>query len=202
MIRQCLFILISLGFITSISGQNFQGGAYAGLLTSQASSDGLNGFGFWGVHFGAYTNVTLGDNSDIKFELAFIQKGVRQVPEEDNNFVQYKFRAGYIEIPILYRFFWGDLSFEIGPALDINVSTFEESNGFETVPPPNLKRFNLAGIVGVNYHMNDSWYLNFRTNYSISPIIDSQGAPGTGPNIVLQNGVRFVVLSTGLVYEF
>lgn len=202
MIRFGLALFLSLGLLTNLTAQNFNGGAYGGLLTSQASGIGLSGFSFWGFHFGAYTNFKLGDNSDIKLELAFLQKGVRQVPDEDNNYNQYKLRAGYIEIPLVYRIFWGDLSFEIGPALDINVTAFEETNGIEREPPPELNRFNLAGIIGVNYHMNENWYVNFRSNYSISPVYSSPGAPGTGPNIVLQNGVRFIALSTGLVYQF
>jgi hypothetical protein len=196
-----ILVFSSLILVNS-SAQNFGGGAYGGLLTSQANGDGLSGFSFWGVHFGAYTSVRIGDNSDLKLELAFIQKGVRQVPEEDNGFVQYRMRAGFIEVPVLYRLRWNYLSFEIGPALDINVSQFEETDGVVTDPPPNFNRFHLAGIFGINYHFNENWYLNFRSNASITPARDAPTAPGTGPIVIGGNGIRFIVLSTGLVYEF
>ena len=202
MIRFRLALFLSLGFLANLTAQNFNGGVYAGLLTSQAEGVGTSGFSYWGVHFGAYTNFELGDNSDIKLELAFIQKGVRIVPDEDNNYADYKLRAGYIEIPLLYRIFWGDLSFEIGPALDINVTQYEESQGIEVEPYADFNRFNLAGIVGVNYHFNESWYLNFRSNYSITPVQDSPSAPGTGEFRIGGSGIRFIVLSTGLVYQF
>ena len=195
-------LCLSIFLLTGLGAQSFKGGAYGGLLTSQADGDGLYGFSFWGVHLGAYTNIDIGDNSDLKLELSFIQKGVRQVPDETNNFLQYKLRAGYIEIPILYRLFWNYLSFEAGPALDINVTQFEESNYVEVEPYADFNRIHLAGIFGINYHYSENWYLSFRTNVSITPARDAPTAPGTGPIVIGGNGLRFVVLSTGVVYQF
>lgn len=203
MMRYGITVVFCLALLAGkLSGQNFSGGAYGGLLTSQANGDGLSGFSFWGFHLGAYTNFKLGDHSDIKLELAFLQKGSRQVPDSTNNFQDYKLRTGYIEIPLLYRIFWGDLSFEAGPALDINVSQFEQSNGIEFQSIPEFNRFHLAAIFGINYHFNENWYLNFRSNWSITPARDAPSAPGTGPFVIGGNGIRFIVLSTGLVYQF
>ena len=201
---RCLFLgIISIIISGNLYAQGFGGGAYGGLLTSQADGDGLSGFSYWGVHMGAYTTITIGDNSDLKLELAFIQKGVRQVPEEDNGYIQYKLRAGFFEIPILYRLRWNYLSFEIGPAFDINVTQYEESNYVISDPPPSFNRFHLAGIIGINYHFNENWYLNFRSNVSITPAISAPSAPGTGDILAIGGaGLRFIVLSTGVVYEF
>ncbi|MDZ7848812.1 MAG: outer membrane beta-barrel protein [Owenweeksia sp.] len=155
-----------------------------------------------GVCRGFYKS-SLGENSLVQLELSFIQKGSRQVPDSTNNYVQYRTRANYIEIPLLYQLRWNDLSFELGPALDINVTQSEESNNQSVEPDPEYLRFHLSGIFGINYHFSRQWHVNFRTNISISPARKIGGALGTANQIRLGGGGwRHVVLSTSLVYRF
>ena len=127
----CALLLILLGFSLDTCAQKLDGGIYGGLVSTQMEGDGLSGFDKWGGQFGAYARLPIGDNSDLKLELAFIQKGSRQVPDSTNGFIQYRVNANYIEIPVLYRLRWNYLSFEMGPALDINVSQVEESQYIE-----------------------------------------------------------------------
>lgn len=199
-----LFLFLSYLLISgALSGQNFDGGIYGGLVTSQMDGDGLSGFDKWGAQFGAYASIPLGDNSDVKLELAFLQKGSRQVPDSTNGFIQYRVNANYIEIPVLYRLRWNYLSFEVGPALDINVSQIEESQYIEVEPYADFNRFHLCGIFGINYHFSEHLYLNFRTNISITPARNISGARGPGffPSLG-GGGQRHVVLGTALVYDF
>lgn len=196
-----IFLFLSLS-LTSYA-QKIDGGIYAGLVSTQMDGDGLIGFDKWGGQFGAYARLPIGDNSDLKLELAFIQKGSRQVPDSTNGFIQYRVNANYIEIPILYRLRWNYLSFEMGPALDINVSQVEESQYIEVEPYEDFNRFHLCGIFGINYHFSVNLYVNFRTNVSITPARNISGARGPGffPSIG-GGGQRHVVLGTALVYQF
>ena len=202
MMRFALIIFLSLGFF-QLSAQKFSGGIYGGLVTSQIDGDGLSGFSLWGVQAGAFAAMPIGENSDLKLELLFIQKGSRQVPDSTNGFIQYRVRANYLEIPLLYRLRWNYLSFELGPALDINVSQFEESQYIEVEPYADFNRFHLCGIFGISYHFSEQFYVNFRTTISITPARNISGARGVPGQISIGGGgQRHVVLGTALVYEF
>ncbi len=200
MIRHGLFILISIASFYKLKSQKFGGGLYIGMTTSQIDGDGLAGFDLPGFHMGAFTDLKLTYKSGFLMELAFIQKGSREPISDSSTF--YKARLNYIELPLLYVYRLKKLSFELGPALDINVFAKEEDRSGERRTHPEFCRFNLTGIFGINWHFSRDWHINFRSNISITPI-RSGFAGATGKPFFLQlggRGQRNVVLSFALVY--
>lgn len=202
-IRKTIFAILMV-VCGTLHAQKFGGGFYAGLTTSQIDGDGLGGFDLPGFQAGFLTDMRLGENSELQLELAFIQKGARQVPDTNNNGVHYKARLNYIEIPLLYQFEWNYLSFEIGPALDISIGEKEVSNYTEVreIDPPFIP-LSLTGIVGFNFHFSESFYLNMRSNISVTPV--RRGFAGLGVPLRPRlggHGWRNVVLSAALVYDF
>lgn len=185
---------------TAAFSQNFGGGLYIGMSTSQIDGDGLRGFDLPGLNIGAFTDINLNSKSKLQLELAFIQKGARELPSDTSNF--YRARLNYIEVPLLYIYRWKKLSIEIGPAFDLLVSSTEEQNGveFEGIE---FDSFNLVGIFGVQWHFTENWSVDFRSNTSISPI--REGRANTGRPFVLQlggDGQRNIVLSFAVNYRF
>ncbi len=182
--------------------QGFGGGIYGGLTSNQVDGDNLGGFDLTGFHFGAYTDWNLKDKLRLQGELAFIMKGSREPNSDTSNF--YKLRLNYIEIPLLFYFRNKQLSYFGGPALDILVSASEEDISGPRVIFPEFYTFNLTGIIGVSYHFNENWSLDFRTNYSITPT--REGSAPTGSQFLFARigkaGQRNLTLSTALLYTF
>ncbi len=186
------------------TSQNFRGGAYAGMTTSQIDGDGLGGFDLPGFHIGGFVFVPVGEKSQIQMELAFIQKGSRRTLDDttDGFSYFYKARLNYIEIPLLYQLRYKDLSFEAGPALDILTTSKEEYDFIETESDPPFTRFSLSGILGVNWHFAEKWFVGFRSSVSLTQIRKGQAAPNQ-PNVIAGGyGQRNVVLSFAVNHIF
>lgn len=174
------------------------------MTAAQIDGDAISGYELPGANLGFFTTYPLSDKAHLQMELAWVQKGSRQVPE-DSIINSYKARLNYIEIPVLYVFEVDDinLSFEIGPALDILINSTETWNGAELESDPEFNRFNLVGIVGVNYHFSDSFHVNFRTNNSIIPIRPGNAPSSRSPPVRLGGfGQRNLILSFGLYFSF
>lgn len=198
--KKILILIIAL-FGISATAQNFGGGIYLGMNTSQINGDNLNGYNMPGANIGVFTSYDLNERARILFELAFFQKGAREPISDTSSFN--RVRLNYLEIPLLVSYKWKRLSFEAGPALDILLSSKSESQGFEFESVPPFYTYTLAGIVGVSWHFTDKFIVSFRTNNSISTIRESNVPAGTGPNAIqiVNPGQRNLSLSFALVYK-
>lgn len=193
-----LAFLVSASF-TFVTAQNFDGGFYAGMTASQIDGDAMSGYDMAGLNIGAFTQLKISENSNFKVELAFIQKGSRDTIGST------RFKLTYVEIPLIYSFRWNFLSFEIGPALDILASSKDEGLGRTQYNQNDYRRFVLNGIVGVSYHFNDTWHINFRTNNSLTPITPPTLRPAESESFyqkIMGAGWRNVILSFGVNYTF
>lgn len=198
--KNYIFILITLSTIGA-SAQNFGGGFYIGMGTSQINGDNLGGFNLPGANIGAFTDYALNDRASIQLELAFLQKGARDAISDSSSFN--KVRLNYLEIPLVFSYQWNQLSLELGPALDILITSNEESNGFEIESDPPYYNYSLTSIVGLTWHFTEQFKISFRTNQSISVIRESNVPSGTGPNAIqiLKPGLRNLTLSFALIYK-
>jgi hypothetical protein len=188
--------------IADAYAQKFEGGAFAGLTTSQVNGDGLGGFDIFGPQLGFFTRFKLSDRSSLQLEIAYKQKGAREPVSDTSNF--YELRIHYVNLPLLFSYrISQQLSFEIGPALDIYVNSTESDIG--GIRNPNQNPFfpvNLVGLSGIIYHLNEHWLVCFRSSFSITPI--REGTAGYSPALVQIGGVgnRNITLSTALYYSF
>lgn len=193
----CLYTLTA----HHLQAQEFQGGLFLGMSSSQINGDNLSGYNLPGFQGGFFTYRSLNDRSDVQLELSFVQKGSRELPSDTSNF--YKARLNYISVPLLYRYYWEHLSFEVGPVFDILVGAEESDIGGTYDTEDSFKPLNIAGMISVNYHFNDVWWVSFRTVNSITTI-----RPGAAAGQVLNSpriggyGQRNLVLTFGVYYNF
>jgi hypothetical protein len=170
MIKKFLFfgLFISIGILTK--AQIFEGGVHIGLTASQVQGDTYAGYNKAGLYLGGYVAYQFSEHSAVQFELDYIQKGSREIPDE-NETETYKLNIHYVELPVLYKYLINEkFSVEGGLALGIFISKTEEYNYEEHISEEEFNRFTASLIVGLYYNINEKWRINIRTNDSIIPI--------------------------------
>lgn len=194
-------ILLLLAF-TSYS-QKFQGGFFAGLSTSQIDGDAQSGYNMSGLNLGFFTQTKIGKNSDLRLELAFLQKGAKEDINDSTGCGNcFRLKLNYIEVPLIYILNWKNFYFEAGLGADILVSKNESNIGGTFDSDVNYKELSMMLLFGVGYNFNDNFGLTLRTNNSVTPISDIVAA-GQTPSIVALGGygMRNDVLTFALVYK-
>jgi opacity protein-like surface antigen len=184
--------------------QRFNGGLILGGLVSQVDGDNYQGYHKFGYLAGALVSLKVSEHSSFQMEMEYIQKGSRK--NGDSASVNtYLLRLHYIEIPLLYQYsFLKRLSVEIGPAADISVGSYEESDGLEVENTVKLRPVSLSGIIGVSCDIIDHLKVNFRFNYSLISIRDVQDGqyPPGYRHILFETGQYNNVMSLSLIYKF
>lgn len=198
--------LIFLFIITASVGysQNFRGGLFAGLSTSQIDGDAQSGYNMSGLNLGFFTETKIGKNSDLKLELAFLQKGAKEdINDSTGCGTCFRLKLNYIEVPLVYVYNWKQFFFEAGLGADILVSKNESNIGGTFDSDVNYKELSVMLLFGVGYNFNDNFALTLRTNHSVTPISDIVAA-GQKPSIVALGGygMRNDVLTFALIYKF
>ncbi|MFP4622081.1 MAG: outer membrane beta-barrel protein [Bacteroidales bacterium] len=166
-------ILISSICAVSASGQRFQGGPMLGLAATQIDGDNLGGYNKAGIRGGAWVKTSVLENIIMQLELEYIQKGskISQSEFKVNN-RYYHARLNYIQAPVLAKTLlmpW--LTGEAGIAGSYLITSLEDDDGggfVEADPAFNL--FELSGLVGLNYDLNEHLTINVRLNYSLFPV--------------------------------
>jgi hypothetical protein len=199
---QLLFITLLL-FSLNASAQLFTGGVKAGIVGAQVDGDSYGGFNKPGIFGGSYVNLRvadfntfhtrisadgdtttirrLWDMSAFQMELAFVQKGARKNPNyEKGDFEQYLLRTDYVELAILYQFFYSPrLAFEFGPAIGYLLHTYEERDVQVIEPDVRPFRKSVVNYVGgIYYFLNERAGVNLRVNNSILNLRDYSNLEG------------------------
>lgn len=173
------------------------------MSTSQVDGDGLGGYNMSGLNLGFFTQAKIGDKSDLRLELAFLQKGSKEGLNDSTGYnTGYRLKLNYIEVPLVYIYKWKDLAFEAGLGADILVSKDESDLGGPR-DDINYKRLSMMLLFGITYNFSENWGISLRTNNSVTPISDRVAA-GQKPSIVALGGygMRNDVLTFALVYKF
>ncbi len=103
----------------------------------------------------------------------FIQKGSRKNADlEVQDYKSYLLRISYFEVPLMFQYtFLKIVQVEIGPAMDVLISSYEESDGLEVQNTVPLRSVTLCGILGAScYFWKNRMKVNFRWNTSILSI--------------------------------
>ena len=180
-------------------GQQFNGGLFGGMTSSQIHGDRLSGFDLSGFQGGFFTSIDLSEKSALQLEISFVQKGSRE-PISDSS-IFYKARLNYVAIPLIYRYRFGKLGFEIGPAFDVLVSSEESDQSGVFESDPAFATYNLSAFFGVNYHFSDEAWVSFRTVNSITPI-RTPAVNRPDASRYLECGQRNISLTLGIYYSF
>lgn len=199
--KKTLILILLIGSFTSLSAQKFGGRLYGGMTASQLDGDALGGFDLPGIRLGVGSNVRLDENFLLQLEIAFIQKGSRELPSDTSQ--GYLARLNYVEVPLLAEYRLNKLAFEAGPALDILANAREEYWNFVQEPEPPFNRVSLTGIVGISYYFSEQWSVNFRTAYSLTPVRPANVPYNPAiPRRIGGNGWRSANLSFAIYYNF
>ena len=165
--------LLSVFFLaasTFLFSQKFHGGVTAGLAATQVAGDTYSGFNKAGIFMGGYVNLDISKRSALQMELTYFQKGSRANPDSTNNFQQYKFRANYIEMPLLYMFKAGKFIVHAGPSLGFLMGYFEEADYFRLDDKEGYNKpaaITLQINLGMRYYFTEKFGADFRTNNSL-----------------------------------
>lgn len=165
-----LFILLSFaGF-----SQGFNAGLIAGINASQVDGDKQAGYHKIGPICGGFVSRKLSQKLSWKMEMAYIQKGSKLVPNiEKGQFDYMLIQLDYVEVPVLFCLWWEKfkLNFELGLAFGVLIASKEEdAYGKADLGIGPYNDFELAGVTGVNFPINDKLSASLRYSYSIVPI--------------------------------
>ena len=149
--------------------QEFNAGAVIGLNTSQVSGDGLGGFNKVGLSIGGFINRKF-NSLQAQMELKYVQKGSRELINEDTYNDGYKFQLNYIEVPLLIKKriqknTMGEIGFSFGQLLNWH----ESYNGIDE-NRIDVKKIEYSILIGLEYKITEKIYANTRISNSISPI--------------------------------
>ena len=199
-----LLIILIFACPIMLSAQRFNGGIIAGGLVSQVDGDNYGGFTKFGFLGGGLVSLRISTHSSFQMELEYIQKGSRINADSLNTGTTYLMRFHYLEVPLLYQYTFGKrFSLEAGPAMDVLLGSYEESDGLETQSTIPLRNVTLAGIFGVSGFLSPHLKLNFRFNYSLLSIRETADTyPASYRYILWQKGQFNNVISFSLLWYF
>ncbi|MEI7980700.1 MAG: porin family protein [Bacteroidota bacterium] len=185
--------------------QKFNAGIMLGGVLSQVDGDTWDGFHKFGYLGGGYVSLRLSSHSSFQMEMQYIQKGSRKNADSaDPSGQTYLLRIHYLEIPVLYQYtFARRFSAEIGPAADILLGLYEESNGLEVTNTVPLRPVTLSGIIGISGYITEHFKASFRFNYSLLSIRNATAPYPPGYRKILFEWGQFNnVMSFSLCWDF
>lgn len=173
MFKQLIIICFVCSALLTYS-QEFDAGLYLGMSATQIDGDSYGGYNKPGLSLGAYINRELMDKVDWQMGLRYIQKGSRKSSNEAGAgmYADYKASLHYLEMPLTLRYYhYKKLDFEAGITLGYIVKAFEEFNKTGAAESTDsFDKFELGGIAGLNYKINDKFSLGGYFQYSWLPI--------------------------------
>jgi len=201
--KSLFFFLLVLPF--GLSAQRFNAGILAGGVVSQVDGDTYDGYHKLGFLAGGFVNLRISKHSSFQMEMQYIQKGSKNNNDSANmGNDTYLLRIHYLEIPVLYQYtFAKRFAVEIGPAMDVVLGSYEESNQQEVPNTVPLRPVTLAGIVGVSGYITHHLKATFRFNYSILSIRNASAPYPPGyRKILFEWGQYNNVLSLSFSWDF
>jgi len=167
-----IFYFLLFIFIPALSfSQEFDGGLFAGLVSSQVDGDNWSGYHKTGFSAGAFVSRKISEDLGAQIELKYIRKGSFQ-DDKKTGANYYKSKLNYIEMPFLLNYAVNKFTFEGGMAGAVLINSKEEDL-YGELPIDQVIDFNkieISGVAGFNYHAWENIFINFRFSYSLLPI--------------------------------
>jgi hypothetical protein len=204
-----LQLIFTFLFIFPVKSQIFKGGAVLGLNASQVDGDSYWGYDKFGLMVGGFVYTPLSHNLDIQFEIKYMSKGAQKGANDvsADQYLVYKSKLNYIEIPVLLRLNTvTKVGFEAGLGFGYLFS-YSESDEYGSLPTEEatkFKSFELSGLLGLNYKINNQFSGNLRYSYSLLPITSGYSNPVTTFPVLkyILKGAYNNLFSLGVYYEF
>nr|WP_321406937.1 porin family protein [uncultured Carboxylicivirga sp.] len=171
LIASIIFVFL---VIPCTNAQSFRAGFTGGATVSQVDGDTYAGYNKLGLIIGGFVSRQITPMLDLQFDISYIQKGARRAPNiEKGVYDDYKIDLGYVQFPVVARYYINDFSIEAG----ISIATLLHDDEFwdeqsikDNEGVPSFKTMELSTIFGINYHFNERLWFNTRLLYSLNPI--------------------------------
>lgn len=172
-----VLLLITSLVYTDLAGQSFDAGITLGLTATQVDGDSHGGYNKAGPLAGIWVERKLTGFWYGRLELRYAQKGsYKKSSTEAATF--YRIRLHYFEMPVLFGYKFSS-GFQVNGGLSIGyLSKAEEMNELGSFPEDDLnafKKYEFAGLLGLDYIYNERWSLGAYFSYSILPIRPHKG---------------------------
>ncbi|MFZ6050845.1 outer membrane beta-barrel protein [Halocola ammonii] len=164
-----LFILASV--FTAHSQLTFTAGVKAGAVTSQVGGDGLAGFDKFGLTGGAHVKMNWNEDWGLQMGLLFVQKGSRQIPDNEKGIFEYALKFNYLEIPITLQRDLGNFSLGGGAYAGVLISANEIRAGAEADISEAYEKQDIGVLLDGTFHLSETVFINGRVTQSILPVL-------------------------------
>ncbi|MDA3882650.1 MAG: outer membrane beta-barrel protein [Bacteroidales bacterium] len=162
--KRFVFFVCCLCYSVFSFAQGITGGVLAGATTSQINGDGYGGFYNIGLTAGGYVEYAISHNLQFRTELRFTQKGA------GNTNGDYRMEVGYVELPFVCSYQIDDkIAFYTGIGAGFRIYEYIESRGLK-VETNNFGTAEIPWFLGGEYHVNQQWYVDLRSAFSLLPI--------------------------------
>ncbi len=170
-----LAFLFILGCSTLVMAQKFQGGALAGLVSSQIHGDGYAGFNNVGYNVGFFLNSDINEKWLWSFELSYLTKGSYDPPNaRAGKFLTQRIRLSYVEAPLYIKYKYKKFLFFGGMSLGVLVSDKQFKNKVEVSGLDRvfntLNRLEGSHHLGAEYALSDKMNIAWRHSMGFTPI--------------------------------
>jgi hypothetical protein len=167
-----LTTIVFFGLLSAVSAQRvFHAGLLGGVSISQVLNDGLSHYSKLGFYGGGFISTEFSELWRGEIGFTYVMKGSKENFNNDAAYSGYKMTLGYIEFPFLAKIHSGKWDFEFGLSIGLLVNSNEENwyqnDAFSSAK---FQPIEFAGVLGVNYSLDDKWGLNLRSTNSIIPI--------------------------------
>jgi hypothetical protein len=165
-------LLLPLGFYSQENKSTFDLILNMGVSPAQVHGDAYSGFHKVGFIGGVGVETKIANQLRASLSFLFIQKGAQknQNPAK-NDFTAYYLNLNYIEAPLLFTYTSNKkyvLDFGVSAGYLINYYEATELGNFTGKYP--FDKFEYSVKVGLGYHINKKWFVNFRSSNSFITI--------------------------------
>lgn len=173
--RFTLSVFLTLFALASYA-QGFEGSIIGGISASQLFGTDIWGFTKPGIIGGASAQLEVREKNYLRLEMVFIQKGSRKVWKNiDGGTELFALNINYVQIPLVYVWQFKDkFSLDLGGSFGVYLGhTVKDEGGFFPPEDPQnrpFKPYEVAGLTGLGYKLNDKFHFNFRYSNSIIPV--------------------------------
>ena len=142
-----------------------------------------------GVVAGGFVNRSFTDRMSVQMELLYATKGSLQPADSTNDYLYYKLRLDYLEVPVLFKYKMhllvnkeelDKLEIEGGISFGVLVNSWQENNNGEIPFDREFYSTDWQANIGLNYYFTESCSFDVRFAHSIVPIRPHPGGVTKG----------------------
>ena len=174
-IKKIILVILLVLYVINTRGQNFDGGLFFGITTSQVGGDDLSGFNKAGIITGIYTVKKISEKFSIQIEMSYVEKGSNNPEMNDPKQLRYgqqDISLSYFELPLILQYntntIW-KLESGISWGYLINGYYNDLSGPINNLDIP-FSTLDIGGILGIEYKYSKYISFNTRLRNSILPI--------------------------------